>query len=202
MDSQHTFALAAAGFLDLVERLPTDRWDQPGLGAWDLRALVGHASRSLITVDTYLDRPAAQVDLATPESYFVAALAPGTGADPAIVERGRQAGTALGEDPAATVLTLAERVLARVVNAGDPVIETIAGGMRLSAYLPTRTFELVVHSFDIAAAVDLEPPAFGEEVLAEVAAIAARIAVSRGRGEELITALTGRRALAVDFTVV
>jgi hypothetical protein len=26
--------------------------------------------------------------------------------------------------------------------------------------------------------------------------------VSRGRGEELITALTGRRSLAVDFTVV
>ena len=37
----------------------------------------------------------------------------------------------------------------------DPVISTIFGGMRLSDYLPTRTFELVVHGLDIARAAQL-----------------------------------------------
>ena len=35
-----------------------DRWDAPGLGEWDVRALVGHTSRSLLTVEAYLGQPA------------------------------------------------------------------------------------------------------------------------------------------------
>ena len=41
-------------FAAQVDRIPADAWDGPGLGEWDLRALVGHASRSLVTVLTYL----------------------------------------------------------------------------------------------------------------------------------------------------
>ena len=38
-----------------------DRWERPGLGEWDIRALVGHTSRSLLTVEIYLARrPAAK----------------------------------------------------------------------------------------------------------------------------------------------
>ena len=41
-----------------------------------------------------------------------------------------------------------------MAEATDPdlVVHTIAGGMRVAAYLPTRTFELCVHGLDIAAA--------------------------------------------------
>ncbi len=203
MEPRQTYALAAAGFVELVERLPGDRWEAPGLGVWDLRALVGHTSRALVTVDTYLDRPASAEEIASTEAYFLAAVQPGGGADPAAVaERGRQAGAALGDDIPASVLTLAERVLSRVVDAGDPVIETIAGGMRLSTYLPTRTFELVVHSFDIAAAAEIAAPNFGADVLAEVAALAARIGVGRGQAADVILALTGRRPLPADFSVL
>ena len=51
--------------------------------------------------------------------------------------------------------------------------------MRLSSYLPTRTFELAVHGMDIAGAVgiDVAPP---DDVLAEAAALAARIGVAAG----------------------
>ena len=42
-----------------------DRWSEPGLGEWDIRALVGHTSRSLVTVEVYLARPAASVEVAS-----------------------------------------------------------------------------------------------------------------------------------------
>jgi hypothetical protein len=53
-----TFRSAATAFADLVHAIPESGWDGTGLGDWDLRALVGHASRSLITVSTYLRAPA------------------------------------------------------------------------------------------------------------------------------------------------
>ena len=42
LNVRETFAEAARTFVDLVRRLPHDRWDGPGLGEWDLRSLVGH----------------------------------------------------------------------------------------------------------------------------------------------------------------
>jgi hypothetical protein len=75
--------------------------------------------------------------------------------------------------------------------------------MRLENYLSTRTFELVVHSLDIAAAVpDIEPPEFSDQVLGEVASVAATAAVLRGRGVELMLALTGRATLSRGFSIV
>lgn len=123
--------------------------------------------------------------------------------DPAeVAERGHQAGEALGGDPAGFVDALVERVLPRVERDDDPLIETIGGGMRLSAYLPARTFELVVHGFDIAAAAGLEPPTYSRPVLVEAASIAAGAAVATGRGPTVIAALTGRAGLPPGFSVV
>ena len=34
------------------------RWDEPGLGEWSVRDLVGHTSRSFLTVESYLATPA------------------------------------------------------------------------------------------------------------------------------------------------
>jgi uncharacterized protein (TIGR03083 family) len=199
---KETFALAARAFAELVDRIPDGTWNGPGLGEWDLRSLVGHASRALVTVDTYLDRPAETVRITSTDDYYRATFT-ASGADPAAVaERGRQAGLALGDDLGASVRRLVDVVVPRVNAVDDPLIETIAGGMLLSTYLPTRTFELVVHSFDIARAAGLEPPNPFPSVLAEVAALAARAAVAQGRGPELIMALTGRRTLTPGFSVV
>lgn len=197
-----TFALAAEGFADLVDRIPAEAWDGPGLGEWDLRSLVGHASRSLVTVQTYLGRPAEIESVSSPEDYYRAVVAI-AGADPAaVVERGRQAGLALGDDPVATVRALLDDVLPRVRAAGNPLIETIAGGMFLDSYLPTRTFELVVHGYDIARAIGSDLPDVPQVVLAEVAALAARSAVAQGKGPELVLALTGRGSLPPGFSMV
>ena len=49
-DSRRAFGDAAAWFVR-TSALVGDRWGRPGLGEWDVRALVGHTSRSLLTVE-------------------------------------------------------------------------------------------------------------------------------------------------------
>jgi uncharacterized protein (TIGR03083 family) len=194
------FTEAAEAYASLVRQIGPEQWHGPGLGEWDLRALVGHTSRAMITVDTYLDRPAQTEAVASPSAYVARGRAL---ADPgAVAARGRQAGEALGEDPVGTVDALTAKVARRLERDDDPLIETIAGGMRLSAYLPTRTFELVVHSLDIARAAGLDIPQFSVELLTEVAALAATTAVLAGQGAAVILALTGRADLPDGFSVV
>lgn len=191
-DPRATFLAAAEAYADLVDRLPADLGGPgaPGLGAWDLRALVGHTSRSLVTVSTYLARPAESVDVASAAGYYRAIRHLTSG--PEVDERGRQAGQALGEDPPSAVRRLLETVADDLVAAtDDQLLTTLAGGMRLRDYLPTRTFELVVHGTDIATATGLDwtPPA---DALAEALALAAEVALAAGDGVAALRALTGR----------
>lgn len=205
MSSDAHFTEAAHAYAALVSQIRPEQWDVPALGVWDLRALVGHAARSLITIDTYLDKPAAEVVLDSPAAYIAAIRVIGAtvvGDPAAVAERGRQAGAALGTDPAVAVQTLLDRVLARVEAAENPLIETIGGGMLLANYLPTRTFELVVHSLDIARAVGLPPPALSEAVVAEVVTLTVGAALLQGDGAPLLLALTGREPLPAGFSVV
>src|SRR4051812_35958827 len=179
--SIETFEEAAHAYAALVHQIGPDQWAGPGLGEWDLRSLVGHTSRSLITVDTYLDRPAAAAVIDDPAEYYARGARLAT--DPtAVAERGRQAGRDLGENPARSVDALLARVLPRVHRDDDPVIETIAGGMLLSRYLVTRTFELVVHGLDIARAAARPDPHYSQALLTEVATTAAQAAVRAGHG--------------------
>ena len=201
--SHASFESAARSFAGLVRRIPGDAWDGAGLGDWDLRSLVGHTSRSLITVSTYLQTPAEREDVATPQEYYarIREVASNAGAD-AIVERGRQAGRDLGANPAGTIDDLVERVLGELARSDNPLIEVIGGlGIRLHTYLPTRTFELAVHSLDIARAKGLSF-ALPEDVLDEATVLATRIAVATGDGETVLLSLTGRAALPPSFSVV
>jgi len=198
-DSRTAFA-DAAGWFVRTTALVGDRWDRPGLGEWDVRALVGHTSRALLTVETYLARPAAAVDLASAPDYFRAISA--AAAAPAVAARGRDAGTALGSDPAAAVAEIAARVLALVdTQDGTEVVATIAGGMRLGDYLPTRTFELAVHTADLATTlgVPLDVPA---TAAAQALHIVADLALNTGLAGPLLLAATGRPGLPAGFSVL
>jgi uncharacterized protein (TIGR03083 family) len=197
------FTTAAESFAALVHDIPASAWDGPGLGEWDLRSLVGHASRSLITVSTYLQEPAEREDVTSAHDYYaqIQEYASKLGAAD-IVERGRQAGRDLGDDPSATVDGLVSRVLGELSDVGNPLIAVIGGlGIRLHSYLPTRTFELAVHSLDIARAVGIShaPP---DDVLEEATVLAARIAAAEGHGTTVLLALTGRGELPSSFSTV
>jgi uncharacterized protein (TIGR03083 family) len=202
-DSVATFASAARSFAALVHEIPASAWDGPGLGEWDLRSLVGHASRSLITVSTYLQQPADREDITTPQEYYVRVNPATLGLAPAgVVERGRQAGRDLGDDPAARVDELLSQVLGELSGVDDPLITVIGGtGIRLQTYLPTRVFELAVHGLDIARAVGISY-ALPADALEEATVLAARIAAAEGHGEAVLLALTGRDGLPPTFSVV
>lgn len=187
----------------LVHNIPDGRWDGPGLGDWDLRSLVGHASRSLITVISYLPIAAEREDITTPAEYYARVNPAALGIDSsAVVERARQAGRDLGDDPAVAVDDLVQRALNELTNAGNPLIQVIGGlGIRLHTYLPTRVFELAVHSLDIAGAADI-PHRLPSGVLAEALLLATQAAPATGHGETVLLALTGRGSLPPSFSVV
>jgi hypothetical protein len=198
-DSRRAFADAAQWFVRTAA-LVGDRWDRPGLGEWDVRALVGHTSRSLLTVEMYLARPASAVEVASASDYFRATRTAAAG--PAVVERGRDAGAALGADPAVAVAEIAGRVLPLVDSKdGTELVTTIAGGMRLEDYLPTRTFELAVHTADLATAIGapLDVPA---TAATQALHVVADLAVSDGLAGSLLLAATGRPGLPAGFSVL
>ena len=197
--SLRAFSDAAKWFVRTAA-LVGDRWDRPGLGEWDVRALVGHTSRSLVTVEIYLARPAAAAEMASAADYFRATRAAAAG--PAVAARGRDAGTALGADPAAAVAEIAERARALVdTQDGSEVVTTIAGGMRLGDYLPTRTFELVVHTADLATALGV-PPDVPATSAAQALHIITDLAVADGLAGPLLLAATGRPGLPDGFSVL
>ena len=203
MQTRVTFDAAATAFLDLAAQVPLDRYDGPGLGDWDLRALIGHTSRSLVTVTTYLGTRSETVAAESAAAYYalVSRIA-GDDTTGAITQRGVDAGRALGDDPLATLRRLKADADAALDGLdGDPVVETIAGGMRVSDYLPTRTFELTVHSLDIARATGLgfAPP---RAALAEAVALAGASAVELGMGADVLLSLTGRQPLPPNCSVV
>lgn len=196
--SRRAFADAAEWFVDVAGRVG-DRWELPGLGEWDVRDLVGHTSRALLTVETYLARPATEVDVASTAQYFQPTSA---AASAAVAARGRDAGVALGADPAAAVREIAARVVQLVDSqSGAEVLTTIAGGMRLQDYLPTRTFELAVHTADLATAIGV-PADVPATAAAQALHIVADLAVARGVAGPLLLAVTGRPGLPPGFSVL
>lgn len=201
IDQRAAFAEATQFYLEVLASVPADRWTDPGLGEWTVRDLAGHASRGIISLEQYLAQPARAVTVDSPAGYFRAALA--AGADhAAITQRGREAGAALGDDPAATVAAATLRV-STLLNAADDnlVIMSAVGGIRLIDYLPTRTFELIIHSLDLAAALgrSIEPPALaGRSALS----IVADLALHSGQAGDVLLSLTGRRALPAGFSVL
>jgi hypothetical protein len=148
----------------------------------------------------YLARPAEVISVESAAEYFQATRAVATG--PAVAARGRDAGEVLGRDPAAAVADIAARVLPLVVaREGTELITTIAGGMRLRDYLPTRTFELVVHTADLRTALDMPPDAPGRPA-AQALELVAQLAVAEGLAGPLLLADTGRRGLPANFSVL
>lgn len=193
------YAEAGAWFVKTAG-LVGDRWSAAGLGQWDVRALVGHTARSLLTVETGLANPPRELTLTSPVAYFQATRTLTSGA--AVAQRGRDAGDALGLDPAAA----AAGILARVLPLLDPLdgtelVATAGGGMRIADYLPTRVFELVVHTADLAVAIGVpaDPPA---GPATRTLALISQLAIADGHAATVLLAFTGRHGLPSGFSVL
>ncbi len=191
-DHARDFVDAARAFVDQVRRLPGDVWDRPALGTWSTRTLVGHGGRSISTVIEYAAHEADDVDLPEALDYYRRASERSTPQTRAAIDtRAVVAGAALGLDPAAHLDELLADVEPVLDRAGDWLIATPLGGMPFAEYLRTRTFELVVHGLDLAAATGV-PYATPESALRRSVELAAGIAAAHGDGVDLLRSLTGR----------
>jgi hypothetical protein len=178
-------------------------WELPGLGVWTVRALAGHASRAILTVDEYLAAAPAETAGCPDAETYILGLS-GDGADhAAVAERGIAAGEALGDDPSGLLSRRLDHTLAAIAVQPSSRIVSVLGGrtIPLTEYLRTRIFELVVHTIDLSRATGLphSPP---ERAMEDAAALAGRVAVRGGRGEPFLLAVTGRLPLPENFSLV
>lgn len=202
MTESMSFRECAEALIELLEDIRPEQWDQPGLGVWTVRSLAGHAARAVQTVEQYLAGPEPDAaDVPDAENYYVSVL--GDVDNDAVAERGVLAGLALGDDPAASVtLSLASALVALAAQPTTRLVSVIGGrSIPLTEYLRTRVLELVVHTMDLSRATGITHT-LPVAAVADTAALAARVAVLKGAGDELLLALTGRIALPKGFSVV
>jgi uncharacterized protein (TIGR03083 family) len=184
------FTRASQFLVQAVRLVPASMWEAPGLGTWTVRELVCHANRGQTTVEEYLLRP--QEPEPPGSTYF---------SPSAIAQRGREAVAALGDDPAAVVGSVSDRVISLVeLTSSDAQIGSPAGTMPLPFYLPSRVAELTIHGLDVVRAIgaDLEPP---PEALRESLAFTTQLSVRKGSGTAVLLALSGRGQLPADYSV-
>jgi uncharacterized protein (TIGR03083 family) len=209
MTVRENYLLAADAFAALIDRLPGDGWDAPALGEWNLRDLVGHTTAAaLTTVVAALDRPAEVEAIPSAEGYYAFARSVDPATYQAVAEaatkQARDDGAALGDQPAHAIRALLEEVATTLALVDDDTlvqIHPLVGGMRLAAWLPTRTFELAVHSIDIATATGV-PADLPDAVVTDATVLAARIAIATGDAPAVLRALTGRAPLPENFSVL
>lgn len=193
------FLEAAGDLADLVQRVPRERLDGPGLGEWTLRELIGHASRAITTVTAYLAHPEPPAATIGSASEYLEVVLRQHGDDEAILLRGRAAGAALGDDLVGDIEAMLAEAAAAIAAASPDRLVAVGGSaasaMRLGEYLRTRVFELTVHGLDIADAAGLDWAPAPAHVL-DALQLAAANASARGVGLEALRLLTGRRPAA------
>jgi mycothiol maleylpyruvate isomerase-like protein len=150
-DVRTVFDTAGSAFVDVVSTLDAVRLADRATAEWTLRELVAHATRGLLAVETTLATP---IDpdsrfLESAADYFAAAMSiPNVHAG--IVQRGRDAAAAVGDEPGRYARSALDRVLVLVATtAPDRVVQHFAGRLRFDEYVATRVVELTLHTADV-----------------------------------------------------
>lgn len=188
------FEAAADWYLSVLTRIPADTWDAPGLGSWTVKELAAHTARAFVTIETYLADAPTEAEVPDPVTYFHIALA-NAAAHAGVAERGKRDASNLGDDPAASIAIIAERVRGIVAaTPGDALTQSAVGGMQFSDYLMTRTVELTVHTCDLCQAIGLDeqPP---EVAAALTFSVLGGLAAIHPQRAGILRGLTGRDSL-------
>jgi uncharacterized protein (TIGR03083 family) len=188
--SADALKIASSFFVQVVALVSDGEWNSPGLGRWSLLELVGHTNRAHTTLEDYLLRP--QPPVPRDSHYF---------SEDSIAQRGRESVAALGDNPPRTIRETSRRICALVDDASpEATIGSPARTMTLTEYLPSRTAELTIHGIDIVRALGSELAA-PSEALAESLAFITGWCVTKGMGEIVLRALSGRQPLPSGFSV-
>ncbi len=190
------YADAKSWYVELAA-LAESSLDEPGLGEWSVRELIGHTSRALTTVSDHLGG-SGPIERASAADYLRAIVEID---QRAVAERGRLAGSRLGANPGKEVAELAARTTEVLAAASDDsLVTTRLGVMALAEYLPTRTFELVVHGCDLAVALELPLSVPRSAAMSGIRLVGTLVDSSTAGG--LLLALTGRGPLPEGFSVL
>ena len=199
--SKVAYREAVSYFAETVAKIGPGQWDDPALGVWSVRDLVGHVSRSVARVEEFGQQRADKVDVVSAAQHFHISLAP-DGVDDAIAQGGRDAGDELGDDPSSVIKAALAKVLP-IVDAvpGETVIAYTNGGIVFDHYLETRVLELMVHTLDLQTALGLDdqPP---REALLATLHLLAELAADSGYGGQLALLATGRGVIPDRFSVL
>ncbi len=199
-DIRNAFRESIQQFVEVVELMPSDGWNRPGLGEWSIRELVGHVVGAIdgVVADTgHAESMAAEGAAA----YYVQAMS-SPRVHEEVAERARTRAASFGDNPVDAARAVVARTL-DVVDALDdaaPVTTTI-GPVQLVDYLPTRVLEIVIHTMDVSLAAEV-PVETSREALTVTLALLSDIAVAHGDGVAVAMALSGRGSLPEGFNVL
>lgn len=200
---RRAFTEATQYVIGLADLVDDSQWSAPALGTWSVRELFVHASRAGSTISAYSDDPTER-SLTSAAEYYLAVL-DGDGIHEAVAERTRGQAAELDEpvpEYLHRVFAEAEQTLQRT-PAGQ-VLGTLAGGITLEDYLPTRIVELVVHGIDLAVALGVEPQVPREPMKVTLETLA-ELSVCRPEALDpvvLVRAMTGRGTLPEDSNLL
>ncbi len=157
----------------------------------------------MLTIETYLKAPTDVATIPSAVAYYLS-IRDALNADPeAIAQRGRDAGAALGDEPADALATIAGRVGPLVENTPPATVLTVGtASIAFSDYLPTRVFELTVHGLDLCRALGVAVPPLLREPIGACLELAAAVAAEAPNSDEVLLALTGRAGLPAGYSVV
>ncbi|MFJ5699185.1 maleylpyruvate isomerase N-terminal domain-containing protein [Arthrobacter sp. NPDC093139] len=174
--------------------------DSSALEGYTVAGLTGHLARGVLTVEKYLNAPAADNTKVTDAAgYMVAVLGVHDPVDSdfhrAVRARSREAASVGPESLARQVGEARQRLSTRLNEAVmDQRIEVLNGVVvTVEEYLRTRLVELVVHLDDLAVSVgDKSGPDLPQKAYEEVATVLAQLAVRRHGGLAVVRGLARR----------
>jgi len=150
-DVREGFREATRFFIDIVARIPADKWDVPCLGTWSVREVAGHTAHTFGSLADYASpaRTAERVAIDNVADFYVSIVDPALDADR---ERlAQQRAYQLIDDPPAVTGGMTDGALAMLAEAPDDhPTRSIVVVVRFIDWLATRVVELTVHSLDLA----------------------------------------------------
>lgn len=199
----HAFSSAAPIAMELILRPEvSDRWSQPSaLPKMSIGALACHLGRQISRAAELLPVVADLPTLGSADEHYArAAWVTSTSPDDRVNDRSTDdAEAALGPSALRDSATAALQQVRDLLVAGDArdvvPIPWQGWSLRRDDFLLTRLLEIVVHSDDLAASIELPTPEFPTEAFAPVRDLLVRLAVRR-HGQSALVATLARRERA------
>jgi uncharacterized protein (TIGR03083 family) len=199
--SKEAFRAAATFFSDTVDKITSSQWDEPALGVWNVRDLVGHTNATVASVAEFAPNRADNANVQSAAQHYHISLA-AEGIDDSIAEEGKTAGQELGDDVSESIHQTQDTSLAALNAVPDgTVIGYYHGGIKIEHYLEMCVLELTIHTLDIISAtgIELDPP---PAALSSTLHLLADLAVDSGFGGQLALLATGRGVIPDRFSVL